>query len=123
MTATIQKISAMDFTRDVDASREELLALLDLAAEVKQSPREFAHRLDGKSVALLFEKPSLRTRFTFELGVQQLGGAVVTMEGPIGAREPVKDIARNLERWVHAIVARTFAQDTVTSLLRSLRAQ
>jgi ornithine carbamoyltransferase len=116
VTATVQKLSAPDFTRDLDASREELLTLLDLAAEVKHNPGQFAQSLAGQSVALLFEKPSLRTRFTFELGVQQMGGSVVTIDGPIAVREPVKDIARNLERWVNAIVARTFAQDTVDQL-------
>lgn len=116
MNATIQKIAAPDFARDLDVSSDELRALLDLAADVKQAPWQFARSLAGKSVALLFEKPSLRTRFTFELGVQQLGGCVVSMDGPIAAREPVKDIARNLDRWVDVIVARTFQQQTIDQL-------
>jgi len=103
-------------TRDLDLSLPDLLALLDLAAEVKHAPRDFADRLAGRSVALLFEKPSLRTRFTFELGVQQLGGCVVTMDGPVGGREPVRDVARNLDRWTDAIVARTFRQETIDEL-------
>src|ERR1019366_9566863 len=61
-------------------------------------------------------KPSLRTRMTFELAIQQLGGFAVVNEGPIGAREPLKDIARNLDRWFSAIVARTFLQQTVDEL-------
>lgn len=103
-------------SRDLDLSLPQLLSLLDLAAQVKHAPRDFAGRLAGRSVALLFEKPSLRTRFTFELGVQQLGGSVVTMEGPVGGREPVKDVARNLDRWADVIVARTFRQTTIDEL-------
>jgi len=66
----------------------------------------------------LFEKPSLRTRLTFELAIQQLGGSAVTGEGPIGVREPLKDVARNLDRWVNGIVARTYLQHTVEELAR-----
>jgi ornithine carbamoyltransferase len=72
--------------------------------------------LAGKSLALLFEKPSLRTRVTFELAIQQLGGFAVLNEGIIGVREPLKDVARNLDRWVSGIVARTFRQRTVDDL-------
>jgi ornithine carbamoyltransferase len=64
----------------------------------------------------LFEKPSLRTRVTFELAIQQLGGFAILNEGPIGGREPLKDVARNLDRWVCGIVARTFRQRTVDDL-------
>ncbi len=108
--------AAADFTRDLDLTTPELQSLLRLSTQVKRSPREFRRELDGKSVALLFEKPSLRTRATFELAVQQLGGSVFTADGPIGGREPVRDVARNLARWVDVIVARTFAQDTVDEL-------
>ncbi len=83
---------------------------------MKQSPRDYARALAGKSIGLLFEKASLRTRLTFELAIKQLGGDSVFSEGPIGAREPLKDVARNLDRWVHAIVARTFSQDTIEQL-------
>jgi ornithine carbamoyltransferase len=72
--------------------------------------------LSGKYFSLLFEKPSLRTRLTFELAVRQLGGDFVTQNGPIGEREPVKDVARNLARWTHGIVARTFLQQTIDDL-------
>lgn len=113
-----RKSSAPDFTRDLDITADELSALLDLARDVKRDPRAFAHSLDGRSIALLFEKPSLRTRITFELAMQQLGGACVSSDGPIGVREPLKDVARNLERWVHAIVARTFLQSTIDELAR-----
>ena len=117
-TRTIAPITALDFACDLDLSHDELRSLLDLAGEVKRHRREFRNELEGQSAALLFEKPSLRTRLTFELAVQQLGGTVVSCEGPIGGREPVKDVARNLERWVNVIVARTFKQDTIDELAR-----
>jgi ornithine carbamoyltransferase len=110
------RISAPDLRRDRDLTDDELAALLDIALDMKQSPRDYAHALQGKSIALLFEKASLRTRLTFELAIKQLGGDSVSTEGPIGAREPLKDVARNLDRWVDAIVARTFTQDTIEQL-------
>jgi len=112
------KIAAPDFCRDLQISDDELNALLSLAADLKAHPRDFSAAAQGRSVALLFEKPSLRTRFTFELAVQQMGGNSVFMDGPIGAREPLQDVARNLERWVDAIIARTFTQQTVDSLAK-----
>jgi ornithine carbamoyltransferase len=111
-------LAAPDFACDLDLAGDELAALLDLAAEVKHAPRRYAHALAGKSIALLFEKPSLRTRLTFELAMKQLGGDSVASDGPIGAREPLEDVARNLDRWVEAIVARTFSQATVEALAR-----
>ena len=114
----ILKISAGDLLRDLDLSGEEVPYLLELAAEVKRSPAAYAHALDGKSIALLFEKPSLRTRLTFELAIRQLGGTSVGNEGLVGGREPLKDVARNLDRWVNGIVARTFEQNTVDELAR-----
>ncbi len=114
----ILKTSGSDLLRDLDLTNDELSYLLDLAAEVKRSPRDYAHVLDGKSIAMLFEKPSLRTKLTFELAIRQLGGDSVFMEGPIGVREPLKDVARNLDRWVNGLVARVFAQSTVDDLAR-----
>ncbi|MCX6637362.1 MAG: ornithine carbamoyltransferase, partial [Acidobacteria bacterium] len=78
----------------------------------------FARDLAGRYLSLLFEKPSLRTRLTFELAIKQLGGDSILNVGPIGEREPLKDIARNLDRWTNAIVARTFLQRTVDELAR-----
>ena len=112
-------------TRDLisisDLSRDEVEEILTLAATLKRdlkAGREH-QRLRGKSLAMIFEKPSLRTRVTFEVGMQQLGGyAVYLAPGDIqmGKRESVRDIARNLERWVNGIVARTFAHRTVVEL-------
>ncbi len=109
-------MAASDLLRDLDLTSDELRSLLDLAALVKRSPRDYAHSLDGKSIALLFEKPSLRTRLTFELAIKQLGGDSLFTEGPVGVREPLKDVARNLDRWVNGIVARVFSQATIEDL-------
>jgi len=114
----ITRVAAPDLTRDLDLLDDEVSKLLDFARDIKQTPRRYGQALTGKSIAVLFEKPSLRTRLTFELAIQQLGGSVVTGEGPIGGREPLKDVARNLDRWVNAIVARTFSQDTIEELAR-----
>jgi ornithine carbamoyltransferase len=108
--------SVRRLTQDLDLSHDALVATLDLAAQVKRTPARFAHALDGRYLALLFEKPSLRTRMTFELAIKQLGGDAVTSIGPVGDREPVKDVARNLDRWTHAIAARVFSQETVDEL-------
>jgi ornithine carbamoyltransferase len=116
MLPRVQRLTHPDFTSDLDANTEELSALLDLAADVKRSPERYRTALAGKSLALLFEKPSLRTRVTFELAIQQLGGFAILNDGIIGVREPLKDVARNLDRWVSGIVARTFRQQTVDDL-------
>jgi len=106
-----------DFLSILDFEPAELERCLDLAAQAKadrplgrEAPT--ADVLGGRHVALLFEKPSLRTRSTFEIAVRELGGYVVTLEGDVtrGSREPMADVARNLERWVDAIVIRTFSQ-------------
>lgn len=116
--SAINRIDSPDFASDLDLTTVELLQLLDLAAEISRDPHAFSSSLSNRSAALLFEKPSLRTRLTFELAIQQLGGHVVAVEGAIGVREPLKDVARNLERWVDVIVARTFLQETIDQLAR-----
>src|SRR5215831_6026707 len=112
----ILKTTATDLLKDLDLADDELLHLLDLAREVKESPARYGRALDGKSIAMLFEKPSLRTKLTFELAMKQMGGGSVFIEGPIGVREPLKDVARNLDRWTNGIVARVFLQTTVEDL-------
>jgi ornithine carbamoyltransferase len=112
----IVKTHASDLLRDLDLTDDELRYLLDLATAVKRSPGDYAQALAGKSIALLFEKPSLRTRLTFELAIKQLGGDSLFFEAPIGVREPLKDVARNLDRWVNGIVARVFRQETIDGL-------
>ncbi len=112
----IVKTKGSDLLRDLDLTDAELGCLLDLAAAVKRSPEDYTRALAGKSIALLFEKPSLRTRLTFELAIKQLGGDSIFVEAPIGVREPLKDVARNLDRWVNGIVARVFSQATIDAL-------
>jgi ornithine carbamoyltransferase len=101
----------------LDFDVTDLERCLELAAQVKadrplarQAPT--AHALDGRHVAMLFEKASLRTRSTFEIAVHELGGDVVTLQpdAALGHREPVADVARNLERWVDAVVIRSYSQ-------------
>jgi ornithine carbamoyltransferase len=110
------KAKTRDLKSDLDLTLDELQHLLELAARVKRTPGRFTTALAGRFLSLLFEKPSLRTRLTFELAIKQLGGDAVTSMGPVGYREPIKDIARNLERWTHAIVARVFLQQTIDDL-------
>jgi ornithine carbamoyltransferase len=113
---SLPRIGSSDFIRDLDLAQDELLALLDLTQQVKSNPARFAKALSGRYLSLLFEKPSLRTRVTFELAIKQLGGDAVLSTGPIGEREPLKDVARNLDRWTNAIVARTFSHQTIEGL-------
>ncbi len=110
--------SPKHLTSDLDLTPEALARVLDLAAQMKRTPARFAQALAGRYLSLLFEKPSLRTRVTFELAMKQLGGDVVTSTGLIGEREPVKDVARNLDRWTNGIVARVFSQTTIEELAR-----
>jgi ornithine carbamoyltransferase len=106
-----------DFLSVLDFEPGDLERCLELAAQVKadrslgrQAPT--ANALDGRHVATLFEKASLRTRSTFEIAVHEVGGHVVPLrpDDALGGREPVADVARNIERWVDAIVIRTFSQ-------------
>ena len=107
---------ARHLANDLDLNTPSLLEVLELAAQIKRASSRFEQTLSGKYLTLLFEKPSLRTRMTFELAIKQLGGDAVTAVGPIADREPVKDVARNLDRWTHGIVARVFSQSTIDEL-------
>jgi len=107
-----------DLKSDLDLTTEELLRLLDLAADVKRNPLRYTSALQNRYLTLLFEKPSLRTRMTFEVAIQQLGGGSILNIGPIGDREPLKDIARNVERWTNGIVARVYSQQTIEDLAK-----
>lgn len=115
-SAPVPTVAAGHLRSDLDLTAAELHAVLELAADVKASPRNYSRTLGGAIVSLLFEKPSLRTRITFEVAAKQLGGDSIVQTGPIGGREPVKDVARNLARWTRMIAARTFAQQTVEEL-------
>jgi len=108
-----------DLVTGAELSAAQLHELLQLSGEVKAHPERFRGALSRKFLALLFEKPSLRTRVSFEIGMQSLGGGSVFLDfsaARLGERENVRDVARNLERWVHVIAARTFAQSTIEEL-------
>jgi ornithine carbamoyltransferase len=122
MSTMIKKpetLSVRDLLADQDLTQDDLKLLFDLSERVKARPGEYAHVLRGKQLAMIFEKPSLRTRTTFEVGMTSLGGFAVYLEHSkprLGEREAIKDVARNLERWVHGVVARTFAHESVLEL-------
>ncbi|MGH9518853.1 MAG: ornithine carbamoyltransferase, partial [Terriglobales bacterium] len=102
--------------------RKEFLALLDLAADLKVHPGRYRDLLSGCGLAMLFEKPSLRTRVTFDVAMQEMGGHAVFLdftESPLGEREDIVDVARNLELWMDAIVARTFEHESIELLAAS----
>jgi ornithine carbamoyltransferase len=111
-------VDAGRLTNDLDLGEAELVSLLELTRDVKANPARYAGALQGKILSLLFEKPSLRTRLTFEVAAKQLGGDTILSIGPVGDREPIKDVARNLDRWTSCIVARTFSQETIEELAR-----
>jgi ornithine carbamoyltransferase len=107
----------LTITRDLLTGAEWNVArvreLYHLAADVKTRPGHYSSALAGRFLAMIFEKPSLRTRVTFEVGMQSLGGSTVFLDHTVsrlGEREAIPDVARSLERWVHGIVARTFEQ-------------
>ncbi|HZF39815.1 MAG TPA: ornithine carbamoyltransferase [Blastocatellia bacterium] len=102
-----------------DLTTTEIQKIFTTAADLKANPRNYSDALAGRSVALIFEKPSLRTRVTFDLGATQMGASCVYLDHQnvrLGERESVKDMALNLERWVDAIVARTYSHETVVEL-------
>ncbi len=119
-------VKKKDFLSVLDFGPADLERCIDLAAQLKRD-RNLSRRdgaegaLSGAHVALLFDKPSLRTRSTFEIAVRQLGGAVVTLppDVALGTREPISDVARSLERWVDAAVIRTSAHATMVEFALS----
>jgi ornithine carbamoyltransferase len=113
-------LAARSFLSIADFSADDLRHCLSLAARLKQARASGRRRgetpLTGRHVALLFDKPSLRTRVTFEVAIRELGGEPMPIPADValGGREPAADVARNLERWVDAVVIRTFAQQVLT---------
>jgi ornithine carbamoyltransferase len=106
-----------DFLSVLDFDAVDLERCLALAAQLKSDRSLGRHAptadaLDGHHIAMLFDKPSLRTRTTFEIAIRELGGHLVALQADValGRREPVGDVARNLERWVDAVIIRTFSQ-------------
>jgi ornithine carbamoyltransferase len=120
-TAPTTSLRGRDLLSVADLSADEVLRLFDRAAQLKREPRPVpgsSAPLAGRTLAMLFQKPSLRTRVTFEAGMNQLGGHAIylTEDVVMGARESARDVARNLERFVDAIVARTGPHEVVVEL-------
>ena len=112
---------ADDFLSLRDFTPAEVHHLLELAADIKARPEEFSTALKGKTLAMIFEKPSLRTRVTFDVGIQQLGGFSLYLspaEISLGKRESIHDVAKNLERMVQGIMIRTFAHRIVEEMAK-----
>jgi ornithine carbamoyltransferase len=113
-----------DFISMVDLNKNEIYEIFDLTKKLKESQKKgVAHKIfQDKTLAMIFEKPSLRTRVTFETGMTQLGGHAIYLapaDIKLGTRESVPDAARNLSRWVDLIMARVFAHKTVDDLAQN----
>ena len=112
-TAAVRISIAKDLLTGAEWSPADTRELLERTAEIKARPSRYASVLRNKHIALIFEKPSLRTRVTFEVGIQSMGGFVVFLDhtqARLGERESIPDVARNLECWVQGIVARVYEQ-------------
>ncbi|MGB6877251.1 MAG: ornithine carbamoyltransferase [Candidatus Acidiferrales bacterium] len=118
VAATIPAL-AHDLLTGSEWSMEQIRELYHLAADIKARPERYRSALAGRFLALIFEKPSLRTRVTFEVGISSMGGGAVFLDhtqSKLGERESVGDVGRNLERWVQGIVARVFEHKVLEEL-------
>jgi ornithine carbamoyltransferase len=123
-TETAKGLAGRDLVSIADLSVNELAAILELAHAVKAAPSEFRHALDAKQMILIFEKASLRTRLTFETAMNTTGGNAMFFDQthePLGERESIPDVARNLERWMQVIVLRTYSHETILELAANSR--
>jgi ornithine carbamoyltransferase len=122
--AAAARMAGEDLCSIADLSSGEVRAILKLGHDVKRNPREYRHALDAKQMVLMFEKASLRTRLSFEAGINTMGGNAIFVDqtnSPLGERESIADIARNVERWVDVIILRTYAHDTITEMAANAR--
>src|SRR5271168_2267140 len=112
-------LTGRDLCSIADLSPAEVSAILELGHDVKANPENYRHALDAKQMVMFFEKSSLRTRLTFETAINTTGGNAIFVDqtqSPLGERESLADMARNLERWVSVIVLRTYAHETITEM-------
>jgi len=122
-TAAVQLAIAKDLLTGAEWSPADTRELLERTAQIKANPSRYASVLRNKHIALIFEKPSLRTRVTFEVGIQSMGGFVVFLDhtqARLGERESIPDVARNLERWVQGIVARVYEQRVLEEMAANI---
>jgi len=122
-TAAVQIAIAKDLLTGAEWSPADTRELLQRTAQIKANPSRYASVLRNKHIALIFEKPSLRTRVTFEVGIQSMGGFVVFLDhtqARLGERESIPDVARNLERWVQGIVARVYEQRVLEEMAETV---
>ncbi len=122
--AAAARMAGEDMCSIADLSSGEVRAILKLGHEVKRNPREFRNALDAKQLVMMFEKASLRTRLSFEAGINTMGGNAIFVDqtnSVLGERESIADVARNVERWVDIIVLRTYAHDTITEMAANAR--
>ena len=119
LPSPVESLAGRDLCSIADLSTTEIAALMKLAHAVKADPAKFRWALDAKQMVMFFEKASLRTRLTFETAINTLGGNAIFVDqtqSPLGERESLADMSRNLERWVSVIVLRTYAHDTITEM-------
>lgn len=124
MIATPALAVKQDFLTGMEWGSAQLRQVYRLAADVKAHPEGYSAALKGRCVAMIFEKPSLRTRVTFEAGIATLGGSPIFLDhrdSRLGERESIRDVARNLERLVQGIVARTFEQRALEEMAEHAR--
>lgn len=119
LPSPIESLAGRDLCSIADFSTVEIAALMKLAHTVKADPVKYRRALDAKQMVMFFEKASLRTRLTFETAINTLGGNAIFVDqtqSPLGERESLADMARNLERWASVIVLRTYAHETITEM-------
>jgi ornithine carbamoyltransferase len=117
--AAAKRLIGRDLCSIADLSVDETAAIMELSHAVKNHPEDFRHALDTKQMVMFFEKASLRTRLTFEAAINTLGGNAIFVDqtqSPLGERESIPDMAHNIERWMSAIVLRTYSHETVTEM-------
>ncbi|HUI51108.1 MAG TPA: ornithine carbamoyltransferase [Terriglobales bacterium] len=122
-TVTLPVAITKDLLTGAEWSPADARDLLQRTADIKARPAKYASTLKGKHIALIFEKPSLRTRVTFEVGIQSMGGFVVFLDhtqARLGERESIPDVARNLECWVQGIVARVYEQRVLDEMAQNI---
>jgi len=122
--AAAARLAGEDLCSSTDLSSAEVRAILKLGHDVKADPRKYRHALDAKQMVLMFEKASLRTRLAFETAINTMGGNAIFVDqtnSPLGERETISDVAKNVERWVDVIVLRTYAHDTITEMAANSR--